>query len=63
MKPQEFMEVLQEAIILDMEETGSRITAVDTLKEAGLMGNKVGLVLHTDDGSVFRVLIEKIDNN
>ena len=57
---QEFKEVLQEALILDMEEKGSRILTVNTFGEAGPTRKEMGLMIRTIDGSVFRLVIDKI---
>lgn len=60
MNTKDFMEVLQEILILDMEDTGSSIMKVDRLETAPMDDNS-GLMVRAKDGSVFQLAVIKLE--
>jgi hypothetical protein len=58
MKIQDFQEYLHETLLADLE-LNDTITGVHTFEEDGIHTEDSGLVVYTQDGSVFTVAINK----
>lgn len=58
MDEKDFLEIIREALILDIDEVGA-IKSVQTFQECGVLSTNQGLVVRVKNGEEFQVIIMK----